>query len=302
MANPIFEDIKAQFKSNNPITILITINVSVFILINLFRIFSFLSGEASTLNLIENAIYDNLTFPVGFDGLIHKPWTVITYMFTHVGFLHIFWNMVSLFWFGQILSQYTSSKKMIPLYLLGGLCGAIVTMLLFELIPTLYKFTGSPMLGASAGVTAIIIGAATLVPHVKINMMFIGPVKLIYLAMFVIFIDVISIASYSNIGGNLSHLGGALMGYIFIAQHKKGKDMGRPLNTFFEWIKNLFSGNAKRKMKVVHKRTISDEEYNFKRNIEQQEIDDILDKISKSGYDSLSKKEKDILFNASKKK
>jgi len=221
-------------------------------------------------------------------------------MFTHKYLFHIFWNMISLFWFGQILTSYISSKKMIPLYILGGLAGALITLLMINFIPLFSEQIGIPMLGASAGVTAIIIGAATLVPNVRMNLMFIGPVKLVFVAAFVLFIDVLNIASYSNVGGNLAHLGGALMGFIFIMQHKKGRDIGEPINRFFDWIKNLFSKRGK--MKVVQTKKMTDEEYNYQRNVRQQEIDAILDKISKSGYESLSKQEKELLFNASKQK
>ncbi len=302
MNNPIINDLKAKIKSNNPVTLLIIINCSVFLLINIFRILTFLSGESSLLASIENFIITNLSFPLSYTGLLHKPWTVITYMFMHIDFMHIFWNMISLFWFGQVLTTYTSSKKIIPLYLFGGIAGAIVTLLMITLIPVFNSYIGAPLLGASAGVTAIIVAAATLAPNVRMNLLFIGPVKLIYVAAFVLFIDVLNIASYSNVGGNLAHLGGAIMGFIFISQYKKGKDMGKPINQLLSWLKNLFSTNKTNNLKVVHKRKLTDEEYNYQRNVHQQEIDVILDKISKSGYESLSKKEKDILFNASKQK
>ena len=214
--------------------------------------------------------------------------------------MHILWNMVTLFWFGEILSQYTSAKKIIPLYLLGGIVGALVSIILIAVTPQLNMYLGAPMIGASAGVTAIIVAAATLVPEVNLNLMFVGPVKLIYVALFVIFIDILNVASYDNIGGNLAHLGGALMGYIFIVQYKKGRDMATPFNRFFDWIGSLFKPRAK--MKIVHKRKVSDEEYNSNKKANQQTIDMILDKISKSGYESLSKAEKEMLFKASGKK
>jgi hypothetical protein len=156
------------------------------------------------------------------------------------------------------------------------------------------------MVGASAGVTAIIVAAATLMPNFRMNLMFIGEVKLIYVALFSILIDVLNVASYSNVGGNLAHLGGALMGYLFIVQYKKGNDLAKPISSFFNWIASLFTRSPK--MKVVHKKKpLSDEEYNHNRAATQQQIDLILDKISKSGYESLSKSEKELLFKASKK-
>ncbi|MCE9538301.1 MAG: rhomboid family intramembrane serine protease, partial [Bacteroidetes bacterium] len=135
----------------------------------------------------------------------------------------------------------------------------------------------------------------------RINLMFVGSIKLIYVALFVLFIDILSVASYNNIGGNIAHLGGALMGYIFTIQYKKGRDWTLWINRFLDWIKNLFKKSPKSKMKVAYKRGVSDEDYNYNKKITQEQIDIILDKISKSGYESLSKAEKEILFKASNK-
>ncbi|MES2285709.1 MAG: rhomboid family intramembrane serine protease [Bacteroidota bacterium] len=299
MANPIIEDIKLKIKSGNPITRLIIINVAVFLIISILRILLFLTG--GSISTFVNFVIDNISLPLSLQGIIHKPWTLITYMFTHIEIFHILWNLVTLYWFGQILSDYTSPKKIIPLYLMGGVVGALVTILLFSVVPVFQPYLDSPMVGASAGITAIIIAAATLVPNYRINLMFIGPIKLIYVALFVLFIDILSVASYNNIGGNIAHLGGALMGYVFIIQYKKGRDWTLWINNFLDWIKNLFKSSPKSKMKVAYKRGVSDEAYNYNKKITQEQVDIILDKISKSGYESLSKAEKEILFKASNK-
>jgi len=302
MANPLVEDFKAKFRSGNPITRLILINVALFLFVSIFRIITFLSGESGIFIFVEEFIKDNLAISLSFLDLAQKPWTLITYMFTHFSLMHIFWNMMTLYWFGQLFINYTNSKKLIPLYLLGGISGALLTLILFTAIPAFQPFIGAPMIGASAGVTAIIVATATLIPNVNMNMMFIGPVKLIYVALFVIFIDVLNVASYDNIGGNISHLGGALMGYLFIFQYKRGVDFSKGINRFFDWISGLLSIKPKSKMKVAYKRKVTDEEYNYNKKVEQENIDRILDKISKSGYESLSKSEKEILFKASGKK
>ena len=302
MANPLVEDFKAKFRSGNPITRLILINVALFLFVSIFRIITFLSGESGIFIFVEEFIKDNLAIPLSFLDLAQKPWTLITYMFTHFSLMHIFWNMMTLYWFGQLFINYTNSKKLIPLYLLGGISGALLTLILFTAIPAFQPFIGAPMIGASAGVTAIIVATATLIPNVNMNMMFIGPVKLIYVALFVIFIDVLNVASYDNIGGNISHLGGALMGYLFIFQYKRGIDFSKGINRFFDWISGLLSIKPKSKMKVAYKKKVTDEEYNYNKKVEQENIDRILDKISKSGYESLSKSEKEILFKASGKK
>ncbi|MES2139133.1 MAG: rhomboid family intramembrane serine protease [Bacteroidota bacterium] len=299
MANPIIEDIKLKIKSGNPITRLIIINVAVFLIISILRILLFLTG--GSISTFVNFVIDNISLPLSLQGIIHKPWTLITYMFTHIEIFHILWNLITLYWFGQILSDYTSPKKIIPLYLMGGVAGALVTILLFSVVPVFQPYLDSPMVGASAGITAIIIAAATLVPNYRINLMFLGPIKLIYVALFVLFIDILSVASYNNIGGNIAHLGGALMGYVFIIQYKKGRDWTLWINRFLDWIKNLFKTSPKSKMKVAYKRGVSDEAYNYNKKITQEQIDIILDKISKSGYESLSKAEKEILFKASNK-
>lgn len=301
MANPLVEDFKAKFRSGNPITRLILINVALFLFVSIFRIVTFLSGESGIFILVEEFIKDNLAISLSFVDLAQKPWTLITYMFTHFSLMHIFWNMITLYWFGQLFINYTNSKKLIPLYLLGGISGALLTLILFTAIPAFQPFIGAPMIGASAGVTSIIVATATLIPNVNMNMMFIGPVKLIYVALFVIFIDVLNVASYDNIGGNISHLGGALMGYLFIFQYKRGVDFSKGINHFFDWISGLLSIKPKSKMKVAYKRKVTDEEYNYNKKVEQENIDRILDKISKSGYESLSKSEKEILFKASVK-
>lgn len=299
MANPIVEDIKLKIKSGNPITRLIIINVSVFLIISILRILLFLTG--GFVSTFVNFIIDNISLPLSLQGIIHKPWTLITYMFTHIEIFHLLWNLITLYWFGQILSDYTSAKKIIPLYLMGGIAGALITILLFSVIPVFQPYLGMPMVGASAGITAIIIASATLVPNYRINLMFIGSVKLLYVALFVLFIDILNVASYDNIGGNIAHLGGALMGYVFIIQYKKGQDWTLWINRFLDWIFNLFKSKPKSKMKVEYKRAVSDETYNYNKKVTQEQIDIILDKISKSGYDSLSKSEKEILFKASNK-
>jgi membrane associated rhomboid family serine protease len=301
MANSIVSDIKQKIKSGNPVTRLIIINTIVFLFVSLVRIIVFLSGENNVFASFERFLLSNLSLPSSFEGVLHKPWTLVTYMFTHIALMHIFWNMISLYWFAEILSGYTSAKKIIPLYLLGGIAGALVTIIILTLVPSLQGFR-APMIGASAGVTAIIVAAATLVPNVRMNLMFIGPVKLLYVALAFILIDILNVASYDNIGGNLAHLGGALMGYLFIVQYKKGKDMATPFNRFFDWISGLFKGSSKSKMKVIHKRNLTDEEYNHNKIVSQKQLDAILDKISRSGYESLSKTEKEMLFRESNKK
>ncbi len=303
MANQLIEDIKLSIRNENPITRLIILNVFVFLIISIIKILGLLTAHSMVVATIEYTLLNNLALPLSLGRFILKPWTLITYMFTQEEVFHILWNMLTLFWFGKLLSYYTATKKIIPLYILGGIAGGLVTIFAFAFIPIFRGYAGDSLIGASAGVTAIIVATATLIPEVKMNLLFVGPVKLLYVAVFVIFIDVLNVASNANVGGNISHLGGALMGYLFIVQYKKGRDMSKWINRFFDWVKGLFKArsNSKSTMKVAYKRPVPDEEYNLTRKAHQQKVDEILDKISKSGYESLTKTEKDILFKASNK-
>lgn len=302
MANPVIEELKKKINSGNPVTRLIIINVVVFLFINLLQIIYYATGESSAFGGFIKAFVQNISFPFLLKTFLYSPWSIITNIFTHGEVLHLFWNMITLYWFGKILSDYTSEKKIIPLYILGGISGALLTFILVNTIPSFHKYQSEFLIGASASVTAIIVASATLVPNVKINLIFIGPVKLLYVALFVIFIDVLNISMQSSLVGNLSHLGGALMGYLFIVQYKKGVDMSKGINRFLDWFAGIFKSPPKSKMKVAYKRHVSDDEYNYNKKVEQEYIDKILDKISKSGYESLSKSEKEILFKASGKK
>jgi membrane associated rhomboid family serine protease len=297
MANIIVEDIKQKIKSGNPVTRLIIINVLVWFFILLFRVLTSLLGDDSFFAFILNYIIRFFSFPISFNGLVYSPWTIITYSFSHIDLMHILYNMLALYWFGQIFIGFTSSKKIIPLYLLGAIAGALFTMFMAEFIPGLHIYRGVPMIGASASVTAIIVAAAVLVPNYRINLLLIGEVKLIYVAIFTVFISFVNASLYSNVGGNLSHLGGALMGYVFAGQYKKGKDLLKPINAIFDWFAGLFKSTAGSNMKVVHKRALSDEEYNYNKKMKEQKVDAILDKISKSGYESLTKAEREFLRN-----
>ncbi len=299
--NIIIEDIKTKIKSGNPVTRLILINVTVYLFISLLRIINFVSNESDLVLSFTHSAISFFSFSISFSGFLHAPWTIITYSFSHIDFMHLLFNMLTLYWFGEILLRYTSSKKIIPLYIFGAIAGGLFSMISIESLPALLVFKGLPMVGASASVTAIIVAAAILIPNYKLNLFLIGEVKLIYVAAFTIFISFLNVAAYTNVGGNLAHLGGALMGYIFISQYKKGKDLSKGINLFFDWLKKIFKTQSKSTMNVVHKRSFSDEEYNYNKKMQEQKVDEILDKISKSGYESLTKSEREFLSNVNKK-
>ncbi|MGZ4035539.1 MAG: rhomboid family intramembrane serine protease [Bacteroidia bacterium] len=161
MANPIIEDFKSKIRNGNPVVRLILINAVVFLFISLLQIIYYSTGKESSFGIVIKSIIENISFPLNFTRLIHTPWTLITNIFTHGELLPIFWNMITLYWFGKILSDYTSEKKIIPLYILGGISGALVTLALVNTIPALYIYQQGYLIGASASVTSIIIAAAT---------------------------------------------------------------------------------------------------------------------------------------------
>jgi membrane associated rhomboid family serine protease len=291
----ILDNIKYRFKQKDILIQLIIVNVAVFLILVVIGIVGKLF-KLDTVNLIPYiAVTSDLSL------LIKRPWTLFTYMIVHIDFLHILFNMLMLFWFGQIFLSYFSSKNLGSLYLLGGLAGAVLYIVTFNTIPYYLEMNHPPMIGASASVMAIIFAAAFYRPNAEVNLFMVFRLKIIYIAIFMFVIDFISLDSDSNPGGHIAHIGGAVMGYIFAKQYLKGKDITRWLNKMIDSIVNLTKPRPSKKMKVKYKKTETDHQYNQRRHNETEEIDRILDKIKASGYSSLSAEEKKRLFDASKK-
>jgi membrane associated rhomboid family serine protease len=285
--NSLWQDIRYKMlQSGSRINLLIGINILVFLLINIPSVLLGLLGN----NMLSGFAAEYLALPANLSKLAIRFWTPVTYMFMHAGVFHILFNMLWLFWMGQIFEEYLGNKRLVGLYLMGGLAGAVFFVAAYNLFPA---FSGEPLMyatvvGASASVTAIVIATATLLPDYTIYMMFLGPVKLKWIALFFVIIDFLSIAG-PNAGGEIAHLGGALFGFIYIKQLSRGNDLGRPVDQLF---------NPRPKVKVVSQnKTYQQQAPSVPR---QEEIDHILDKISQSGYDSLNKHEKEVLFRASK--
>lgn len=307
----LLEDIKNAFRQpNNTLKQLIIINVLVFVVLIVLRtILYFTGGEG-----IYSLILMNLAISSSPLYFATHPWTLITYFFTHEGFLHIIFNMLNLYWFGQLVSEYLGDRKLLSLYVLGGIAGAVLYLLSYNFIPYFAdRMVIGTMIGASASVLAIVVAAATLLPNYSFNLILIGPVKIKYIAAFLVLLS-ISGAIGSNAGGNIAHLGGALIGWLFIKQLQRGNDMGRPVLAVTDFVGNLFK--RKPKLKITHRRTGGGFGSSFGGGARangnssgnrpngtpsQHEIDRILDKISSSGYESLSKEEKQKLFQASQK-
>ncbi len=225
-----------------------------------------------------------------------QPWSILTYMFLHDGFMHILFNMLWLYWVGSLLQEYLGNTKTYEAYFLGGISGGLLYLLAYNLLPVFsanvsYSFA----LGASAGVLAVVCAAATLLPDYNFQLLFFGNVKLKYIALISVLLDLISIPQ-GNAGGHIAHLGGALFGYLFIKLIYANNNLSYRLDALFDGFLNLFS--SKPKIKIQHKTTFMKTATNAKPS--QADVDVILDKISKSGYESLSQTEKETLFKASK--
>lgn len=293
MAATVGDELKYFFKSKSVLSILMLINIAVFILVNLTMLFSRSFGEL---------LIQNMAVPAYPQFLAEKPWTMLTYMFLQFDFFHIFFNMYMLYLGGKLFINYLGSKKLISTYITGGFFGAIFFIAAFNIFPVFIPTSPlSISLGASASVLAVFVAIATYKPNYTFNLLFIGQVKLKHIALIFIVIDILSI-SHSNPGGHIAHLGGAFWGFIYIIGLRNNIFPLSKLGKAFSNIK--FSGKTtKPKFKVHNKgqRPVSDDVYNKQRAESQKKIDAILDKISKYGYESLSKEEKDILFNMSKK-
>jgi membrane associated rhomboid family serine protease len=282
----IVEEIKYTFSSSNAVRKIILINVVAFIAISLVNALLFLLNDASG---VLAGFIKQLMLPASFRGFIKQPWSIITYMFLHEGFLHILFNMLWLFWLGSILHEYLGNKKVYQAYFGGGIFGGVLYMVSYNVFPLLNNsIENSFALGASAGVLSIIVATATLLPEYSIQLFFIGAVRLKWLALATVVLDMISIPS-GNAGGHLAHLGGALFGFLYIKYlYQK--------NVLPTSLTNLFK--RKSKLKIHYKTTYMKTSTNDIPS--EEDVNAILDKISKTGYDSLSKKEKELLFKASK--
>ena len=282
---------------------LIAINVLAFVLFFFFRTLAFLFSFES------DFVLEWLVFPNEPGEYLFKPWSIITYAFLHGGLWHLLSNMLILYFSGIYFLNYFSPKKMLNFYFLGGIFGALVYMASYNLFPAFQGTGRSYLIGASAAVMSILVGIATHIPHMRVRLILLGSIKLWWIAAFLVVIDIIQIP-ISNPGGHLAHLGGAGFGYLYATQLGKGNNIASGFEKMLDWIGSLFSSSrpsAKRSnLKTVHRRSSTgNKSAGFTSHVrnkkeEQEKIDAILDKISKSGYDSLTKQEKDFLFNAGK--
>ncbi len=295
----IVDDFKNAFrKQNNGLMQIILINVIVFLLmITLLLVFRITDKEAYFAYVEEN-----LYLPGNFMEFIVRPWTLVTYFFVHSlrDVFHILFNMLFLYWFGKLIDEYLGSRRLVNMYILGGLAGGISYLILSNAAP---GFAGTHLIGASGAVYAVVVGAATLMPNYTFVLFLLGPVKIKYIAGFYVLMSYVGLVIGGNMGGDIAHLGGALMGFLFISQLNRGNDMGRPLTRLTEWVRGIFQ--RKPKMKVTYRNTATVHSKTtaatYSGTPDDDEIDAILDKINRSGYESLTKEEKQKLFRASQK-
>jgi membrane associated rhomboid family serine protease len=292
----IWDDIKKTFSNGSSLTKLIYINIAVFILLTIVAVIGFLLNNQK---ITETAL-SIFSAPSSLSSLLLRPWTLITYMFVHKDIWHILFNMLWLYWFGKIFLEYLDQRKLVSVYLLGGLSGAVLYILSFNIIPAFDGVVAeSVAIGASASVMAVVIAIAAYVPDYTVQLFLFGRVKIKYLAL-AIFVFT-SIMDFSvNSGGKLAHIGGAFFGYFYTLNLRQGKDMGRGINKIIDFFVTAF--RPRKKMKVTHRKVADEFEYNKTKAEHQARINTILDKISKGGYDSLTKEEKEALFKESQKK
>jgi membrane associated rhomboid family serine protease len=292
----IWDDIKKTFRDGSNLTRLIYINVAVFIAITIVAVIGFLLNNPE----ISGKALNIFSVPSSFKFLLLRPWTLITYMFVHKDIWHILFNMLWLYWFGKIFLEYLDQRKLVAVYLLGGISGAVVYIVSFNVFPA---FTGivaeSVAIGASASVMAIVIAIAAYVPDYTIHLFLFGRIKIKYMALAIFVLT--SVMDFSvNSGGKLAHIGGAFFGYFYTINLRHGRDIGKGFNSVIDLFVTIFK--PRKKLKVTYKKAATEYEYNKTKTEHQARINNILEKISKGGYDSLTKVEKETLFKESQKK
>jgi len=302
--NPL-DEIKRTFRQKSILSTLILINVGVWILVKVIQVLFFLFNHPDVA-IADEWIAHYFALPAAFPALVARPWTFLTYMFLHIDFWHILFNMLWLFWFGKIFLEFMNSRQLLITYLVGGLAGGLLYVCAFNIFPVFQveELKRSVALGASASIMAIVVAASFYVPNYSIQLLFIGRIKIIYLSLALFIIDFFAIPS-GNAGGHIAHIGGALWGFIYVLLIRQGfakqffrfpGSIPQGLKKFFRFSKlHVSSRNPE------YKRPMTDDEYNFNKNLQQKKIDEILDKIAKGGYDTLTREEKEFLFKSSGK-
>ncbi len=297
MKNTLWDDFKLYvLHSGNVQYKLIAINVAVFIFFALLWMLQTLF--ALNYPFSETVKY-YLSLPSSFPGFVVRFWTFLTYQFLHAGFFHLLFNMLIFLFAGRIFREFLGDAKLLATYIIGGVCGGLMFILAMQIFP-LFQDKTPVLVGASASVMAVLVAIGTLLPNYTIHLMFLGPVRLIYIVAFLALVDILSLAG-SNAGGHFAHLGGALWGFAYIRALNNGSDLAKWFTQSISWSGDQFRPKQKSNVRVKYYNERATTTQPPKRNkVSQEEVDLILDKIARSGYDSLSQHEKDVLFRASK--
>ncbi len=293
----IIDDLKFAYRSGNIVTQFLFINIAVFLALTLIRIFGFFY-KANFLGAVMPWISGNSDWNI----MLHRPWTIITYMFVHESLWHILFNLILLYFAGRIFADLLNAKRFIAVYFMGGIVGFLFYFAAYNLFPV-FEGGRSIIYGASASIIAILVAIATYTPHMELRLVLIGNVKLMYIAIFFVALDVLLLDG-GNTGGRLAHLGGATFGYLYSTALKRGNDWSKIFYAVTDFFRDLVKPRPKMKVASSNKqafRTTAAKPPDRKDKVHEEKIDSILDKISRSGYESLSKDEKEYLFNASKK-
>lgn len=286
-------DIHIHFSGYRALMRIMALNIGLYLLYAIARTLLFLSGSYS--NMLEDIVLQ-LSLPASIYELIRQPWSLLTYMFIHVDFMHILFNMIILFWTGKLFIEYLGNDKFWATFILGGFSGGFLYLLSYLLFPVLNGVANnSHLIGASAGAIAILVGISTLLPDYTVHLLLFGPVRLKYIAAVSILLFFISIP-LGNTGGHIAHIGGALFGFLMVRQLRQGRDLTAWMVRFFR-----FRGIKKSPLKVVRRPAVESYMSQGQGAASQEAIDQILDKINRSGFDSLTQKERDVLYRASEK-
>lgn len=299
------DDIKRTYSQGSMLLRLIFINIAVFVLLHLVAI------GAMLFNVDGGTFLSWMELPSDLWQLLKRPWTLVTYMFTHYSLWHILFNMLWLYWLGRIFMEFFSPKQLTGLYLLGGWGGAVFYLLATNLLP---YFTSSShlyfLLGASASVVAIVVATAVYAPDYRIGLLFLGEVPIKWIAIITVLISLFSLEG-ANVGGNIAHIGGAVVGAWFALRIKKGRDITRPLNACIDGVLGLFNGRSfkmpefKRPSRSQSQGSSSQQSARNSRpddGVSEEELDAILKKIKDAGYDALTDEERDKLFKVSRRR
>jgi membrane associated rhomboid family serine protease len=298
----ILDDLKMEYRIGGITQRLIFWNVGLFVVpMVVFSILSMFHIDLLFLRWDLHGVADWLSLSSYPADLLWKPWSLITYAFLHAGFLHVFFNMMMLYFAGRLFLTFFTQKQMFGLYLLAGIFAGLVYIAGYSFIPLLAGKGITKMVGASAAIMGVLVASAVYAPYYQVRLMLIGTVKLWHIAIVLIVLDLINV-SVENQGGHLAHLAGAFFGFAYIKLLQNGTDLSKGVSAVIDFFANMFTTRKQAPFRKVHRNPAPSARASAMKvkDISQKQIDDILDKISKSGYDSLTKEEKDFLFKVGK--